>query len=36
MRKMGGQYKGVDRKSLHLGYDILDKTFGFLEGGLQH
>ena len=36
MRKMGGQYKGVNIKSLHLGHDILDTKFGFLGGGLQH
>ena len=36
MWKVGGQYKGVKSKSLNLGHDIPDTTFGFLGGGFQH
>ena len=35
MRKMGGQHRGVNRKSLHLGRNILDTSFDILGGGRQ-
>ena len=36
MRKVGSQHEGINRKSLHPSRDVLNTSFGFLEGGRQH
>ena len=36
MRKVGSQHEGLNRESLHPSRDVLNTSFGFLEGGCQH